>query len=86
MARYGYVRLVIGDDKAGSRFQSLPKFVYITWAGASLPVMKRAKVSVDKVTLKAFMKDFSFEVHAVDKKELREEEIVQKLKKTIFID
>ena len=44
---FGYVRAVMGDELSKRR-----KFALITWCGQSVPVLKRARMSTDKVLIK----------------------------------
>ena len=46
--QFGFVRIVVGDEMS-----KRTKFVLITWIGANVSALKRAKVSTDKTVVKA---------------------------------
>ncbi len=82
---YAYLRVTIGDESAGSKFKTLPKFVSITWVGPSLPVMKRARVPVDKPMVKTVVKEFSVELQATSLADLNDSELRKRLSSVLFI-
>jgi len=73
---YGYLRVISGD--AESRRS---KFVFVSWCGASVGALKRAKMSVHKADIKKVLKDYAVEVHATSKEELDEEAVMTRVKK-----
>ena len=46
--QFGFVRVMMGDEMS-----KRAKFVLITWIGANVSALKRAKVSTDKTVVKA---------------------------------
>ena len=48
---YAYCKFIAGDEMS-----KRPKFVLITWIGATVSPLKKAKVSTDKAFVKALIK------------------------------
>jgi len=70
---YGFVRMTTGE---GQNFKSKgAKFVLITWIGANVSSLKRAKVSTDKTSVKAIFQNFAIEIQTSDLHELKEDHI-----------
>lgn len=44
---FGYIRIQMGDEMSKRR-----KFVFLTWIGPEVGVLKRAKMSCDKAVIK----------------------------------
>lgn len=78
-AAYAYVRMTVGNDEYSKR----AKFVFITWCGPEVKVMRRAKISVHGTTVKAVIKSFAVEVAASSIKDLNEADITLLLKKAM---
>ncbi|KAJ1826080.1 hypothetical protein LPJ56_002366, partial [Coemansia sp. RSA 2599] len=76
-AAFGYVRMVMANDELSQR----TKFVLLTWCGPDTPVMRKAKLSVQKADVKNVLRAFSIEVAASDSSELEEESILLQLKR-----
>ncbi|XP_071507501.1 coactosin-like protein [Diadema antillarum] len=62
---YGYVRVETGDEMS-----KRAKFILITWIGANVSAMKKAKVSTDKGSVKRLLSDFAVEKLIDDKDDL----------------
>lgn len=48
--QFGLLKFIMGD-----RESKRPKFVFIAWIGGSVGVMKKAKVSIHKTSVKEFI-------------------------------
>jgi len=73
---YGFLRFISGDEES-----KRPKFVFITFGGASASVMRRAKMSVHKDSVHKIIKDYAVTVHANSPAELDGGEILRLVKK-----
>jgi len=70
---FGFLRMTTGEEP---NFKSKrAKFVLITWIGANVSPLKRAKVSTDKSTVKSIVKSFAIEIQTSDLSELNEDHI-----------
>jgi hypothetical protein len=70
---FGFLRVTTGEEP---NFKSKrAKFVLITWIGANVSALKRAKVSTDKTLVKAVLQNFALEIQTSDLHELDEEHI-----------
>jgi len=70
---FGYLRMTTGEEP---NFKSTrAKFVLITWIGANVSALKRAKVSTDKTSVKAILKNYALEIQTSDIHELEEQHI-----------
>ncbi|KAJ2853641.1 hypothetical protein J3B02_003050 [Coemansia erecta] len=76
-AAFGYIRMVMANDELSQR----TKFVLLTWCGPNTPVMRKAKLSVQKADVKTVLRAFSIEVAASDSSELEEESLMLQLKR-----
>jgi len=74
--QYAYLRVVSGDQESRRT-----KFVFLSWCGDGVGALKRAKMSVHKASVKQVVKDFSIEIHATTRDDLKEEEVMTKVKK-----
>ena len=54
---FGYIRIKTGDEMS-----KRAKFVFVTWVGPSVSVMKKAKMSTDKALMKDIVQNFSVEL------------------------
>ncbi|XP_059484923.1 coactosin-like protein [Neocloeon triangulifer] len=54
---FGYLRLQMGDEMSKRK-----KFLFITWIGPAVGVMKRAKMSTDKAKMKEILANFAVEL------------------------
>ena len=54
---FGYVRIATGDEMS-----KRAKFVFVTWVGPNVNVMKKAKMSTDKALMKSVVQNFSVEL------------------------
>jgi hypothetical protein len=73
---YGFLRVTAGDEMSVRG-----KFVLISWVPDRAPIKKKAAVSTHKGFVKEVCKDFSVEVHATDRDDLAESEIMKLIKK-----
>jgi len=76
-ASYAYVRVQYANDKESKR----EKFILVVWIGPSCKVMRKAKISVHTADVKQVLRVFSIEVPAREKHDLKEEPIVDRLRK-----
>jgi len=76
---FGYARVVSKDDET-----TRTKFVFLTWKGDTAPVMRKGNMSVHVSNVKKVIKDYAVEVNAVEKSEINEDDIVNKLKKANY--
>merc|ERR1719167_1997377 len=54
---FGYTRINTGDEMS-----KRAKFVFVTWVGPSVSVMKKAKMSTDKALMKDIIQNMSVEL------------------------
>lgn len=54
---YGYIRLQTGDE-----LSKRSKFLFVTWIGPGVSVLKRAKMSIDKAIIKNVVSNFAVEL------------------------
>ncbi|ORZ31159.1 hypothetical protein BCR44DRAFT_1417390 [Catenaria anguillulae PL171] len=78
-AGFAYLRMLVGNDPLSQR----TKFLLITWIGPNVKVMRKAKMSVHSTDVKKVMSAFAVEVQASGLADLKEEVLVQKLKKAM---
>lgn len=78
-AAFGYVRAVIGNDTLSQR----AKFVFVSWCGPEVKVMRKAKLSVHIADVKNFIKNFAIEVSASQPEDLAANEVELKLRKAM---
>jgi len=76
---FGFVRMTTGAEPAFKSARA--KFVLVTWIGAEVSALKRAKVSTDKSLVKGVLKSFALEIQTSELNELNEESIKQMLVK-----
>jgi len=70
---FAFLRMTTGEEP---NFKSKrAKFVLITWIGANVSALKRAKVSTDKTFVKAVFQNFALEIQTSDIHELTEDHI-----------
>jgi len=75
-AQFAYLRVTSGDSES-----KRSKFVFISWVGERLGALKRAKVSVHKASVKQVVQSYAIEVHAEHLSELKEDDILAKVRK-----
>ncbi len=78
-AAYGYIRINVANDDMSNR----AKFLLVSWCGAGVKVMRRAKLSVHLATVKTVVKAFAVEMSASEKTELDESKVMLLLKKAM---
>jgi len=54
---FGYIKIMTGDEMS-----KRSKFVFLTWVGANVSVMKKAKMSTDKSLMKDIIQNVSVEL------------------------
>eukprot|EP00002_Diphylleia_rotans_P035343 TRINITY_DN76_c0_g3_i1.p2 TRINITY_DN76_c0_g3~~TRINITY_DN76_c0_g3_i1.p2 ORF type:complete len:140 (-),score=36.02 TRINITY_DN76_c0_g3_i1:550-969(-) len=74
--QFGFLRVISGDEQS-----KRAKFVFITWVGDNAPVMKKARVSIQKNDVKTVIKSFALELHVTKREELVEEDVMFRVKK-----
>ena len=78
-ASYAYIRMTVGNDEYSKR----SKFVFISWCGPDVKVMRRAILSVHAAAVKSVIKSFAVEIAASSPKDLKESDITLLLKKAM---
>ncbi|KAJ3084690.1 actin depolymerizing protein [Rhizoclosmatium globosum] len=78
-AAYGFVRVVVGNDELSQRV----KFLFFTWCGAGVKVMRKAKLSVHIASVKQVLQAFSVEVSASTLDDLNETAVITLIKKSM---
>lgn len=73
---FGYLRVISGDE-----LSKRSKFVFITWIGSNVSVLKKAKMSADKGVVKDVIRSFAVEELFTDRSELKESSIKAKVEK-----
>ncbi|KAL8570425.1 hypothetical protein ACOMHN_034460 [Nucella lapillus] len=56
---FAFARVIAGDE-----LSKRAKFVYIVWTGVNVPVLQRAKLSVDRSLMKNVFENFAVELTA----------------------
>jgi len=54
---FGYIRIQMGDE-----ISKRQKFIFVTWVGPNVAVLRRAKMSIDKAMVKGIVKSFAVEL------------------------
>lgn len=54
---FGYIKIMTGDEMS-----KRSKFVFLTWVGPNVSVMKKAKMSTDKALMKEIIQNLSVEL------------------------
>lgn len=67
---YCYVRMMTGDEMS-----KRAKFALISWCGAGVSPMKKAKMSTDKGFVKSVINSFSVEILADEKSDVSEDTV-----------
>lgn len=62
---FGYIRIQMGDEMSKRR-----KFLFLTWIGPEVGVLKRAKMSCDKAIIKEVINSFAVELQAESQADL----------------
>ncbi|KAI9324991.1 hypothetical protein BDR26DRAFT_880220 [Obelidium mucronatum] len=78
-AGFGFVRVVVGNDELSQRV----KFVFFTWCGPGVKVMRKAKLSVHVAVVKQVLQTFSVELAATELNDLNETAVVALVKKSM---
>ncbi|KAJ3134689.1 hypothetical protein HK100_003410 [Physocladia obscura] len=76
-AAFGFVRVVVGNDELSQRV----KFLFFTWCGPGVKVMRKAKLSVHISSVKQVLQTFSTEIAASELDDLNEDSVVTLIKK-----
>ena len=75
-AQYGFFRFTTGDSES-----KRAKFLFVSWVGANVGRLVRARVSVHKADVKSIVRDYAAEIHAEERAELDEEKAKDKVVK-----
>lgn len=67
---FGYARFTVGDEMS-----QRPKFVLITWIGAGVPPMRKARMGALKSDLKTIIKECSVEIQASELEDVEEKNV-----------
>ncbi|KAJ3415504.1 hypothetical protein HDV05_004706 [Chytridiales sp. JEL 0842] len=78
-AAFGFVRMIVGNDELSKR----AKFLFVTWCGPGVKVMRKAKLSVHIADVKKVLKSFSVEVSASSLDDLKDKDVILLLKKSM---
>ena len=73
---FGYLRIISGDE-----LSKRSKFVFITWIGSGVSVLKKAKMSADKGSVKDVIRSFAVEELFTERSDVRESSIRTKVEK-----
>ncbi|CAJ0749471.1 24480_t:CDS:2, partial [Entrophospora sp. SA101] len=77
-AGFAYVRVNVSNDELSVR----TKFIFVTWTGSNVKIMRKAKLSVHVSDVKRVLQvAYAIEVNAHEKSELSEREIITQLRK-----
>ncbi|GAO49277.1 actin depolymerizing protein [Saitoella complicata NRRL Y-17804] len=76
-ASFGYVRVTYKNDEQSERV----KFILVIWIGESVKIMRKARMGVHTANVKDVLRSFSIEVPAHNEDDLREKDIVVRLRK-----
>lgn len=74
--QYCYLRVTAGDEESVRT-----KFIFLTWVGAKVSAIKRAKISVHKADIKKVIRYYSIELHATDMDDIDKEAIMEAITK-----
>ncbi|GAA5974267.1 hypothetical protein JCM21900_003249 [Sporobolomyces salmonicolor] len=75
-ASFAYIRVKYANDAQSFR----EKFILVTWIGANVKVMRKAKLSVHAADVKQVLRAYSIDVPASSVQDLAEEPIVTRLR------
>jgi len=78
-AGWGYIRFQVGNDELSKR----SKFVFFTWSGPGIKVLRKARLSVHIIDVKKVIRDFAVELNAESLDELKEDQIILLVKKAM---
>jgi len=67
---FGYIKIQTGDEMS-----KRSRFVLVTWVGANISVMKKAKMSTDKLLVKEIIQNLSVEIQTENNGELSYEHL-----------
>ncbi|ORX92109.1 actin depolymerizing protein [Basidiobolus meristosporus CBS 931.73] len=76
-AAFGYLRMVISNDELSQRV----KFVFVSWCGPAVKVMRKAKLSVHVSGVRQVLRSYAIEISASDLHDLEEKEVTLLLRK-----
>ncbi|KAL8609220.1 hypothetical protein ACOMHN_036664 [Nucella lapillus] len=71
---FAFVRVIMGDE-----LSKRAKFAFITWTGANVVGLKKAKMSTDKSAVKKVISSFAAEINADSAEEVQLEEVRDRL-------
>lgn len=73
---FGYIRVQTGDEMS-----KRAKFLFVTWVGPSVSVLKRAKMSTDKALMKDILTNFAVELQTENIADINLQNFVTELDK-----
>ncbi|CAG8494193.1 3072_t:CDS:2 [Paraglomus brasilianum] len=76
-AAFGYLRMNVSNDELSVR----TKFVFVTWIGSKVKILRKAKLSVHVSDVKSVLNAYAIETTAHDNNDLIESEILTQLRK-----
>ncbi|CAG8542111.1 5784_t:CDS:2 [Ambispora gerdemannii] len=76
-AAFAYCRVNVSNDELSVR----TKFVFITWIGSRVKVMRKAKLSVHVSDVKRILQAYAIEITAYEKFDFNESEVLTKLRR-----
>ncbi|XP_026275913.1 uncharacterized protein LOC113204810 [Frankliniella occidentalis] len=71
---FGFIRIQMGDEMSKRQ-----KFVFLTWVGPQVSVIRRAKMTIDKGLVKDIIKNFAVELQVETQSEINVEYIREQL-------
>ncbi|KAG9300714.1 hypothetical protein G9A89_023512 [Geosiphon pyriformis] len=76
-ASFGYCRVNVSNDELSVR----TKFIFITWIGSGVKILRKAKLSVHVSDVKRILQAYAIEITAHEKSDFNEAEILTKLRR-----
>ncbi|CAG8467831.1 4564_t:CDS:2 [Ambispora leptoticha] len=76
-AAFAYCRVNVSNDELSVR----TKFIFITWIGSEVKIMRKAKLSVHVSDVKKILQAYAIEITAHEKSDFNEPEILNKLRR-----
>lgn len=73
---YGYIKFQTGDEMS-----KRTKFVFVSWCGDKVPILKKGQVSTHRLTVKKYIQNFAIEIQCYALDDLNERAILSELVK-----
>ncbi len=70
--QFCYVRVTTGDEES-----KRAKFIFAAWTGPSAGILRKAKMSVHKASVKSIFKDFAVETHFSGQDDVDERKLIE---------